>query len=273
MPRPPATNCHRLTRAVSVVLLSCLLLFVAPATAQLPDYRYTFIGETIGGMVFTLVVGGALILVAPEYTRRTTGRIRREPGQTLLYGIGISVVLFIVLLILVVTIVGILAAIPLGLIAIIIAQLGYLAVGRVVSYDWTIALLTAAVIAGLTNGVPFLGGFVGFLVGSLGLGAAYLDYKTDDTSMIGPTPAKSTSGTNPQARGTTHSQQSPGEPHGRLARSESAGETDDSSSNRSSERSPDDDTGESASDWEWGFSEPDSRDVDADDESDGTDKE
>ena len=68
---------------------------------------------------------------------------------------------------------------PLLIVLAVVGHLGYLAAGRAVSGSWGTALGVAVAIAALTGGVPILGGIVGFLATSTGVGAAYLDYRED----------------------------------------------------------------------------------------------
>lgn len=118
-------------------------------------------------------------MFAPEYTDRTTTRIHDDPVGTLLYGIGIGIVVAIVLVILILTVIGILLAIPLILVVLVLNELGYLAVGRALTDSWGIALLVAMGASAIVGLVPILGGLLGLVLGSFGLGAAYFDYRDD----------------------------------------------------------------------------------------------
>ncbi|PSQ13934.1 hypothetical protein BRD02_10980 [Halobacteriales archaeon QS_8_69_73] len=61
----------------------------------------------------------------------------------------------------------------------IVGYLGFLAAGRAVSDRWAAALAVAVALAVFTGGVPVLGGLIGFVLSSMGIGAAYLDYRDD----------------------------------------------------------------------------------------------
>ena len=136
--------------------------------------------EVLIALGITLVVGGGLIVFAPNYTERTTRRILNEPFRTFLYGFGIGLVLIVVLVVLFLSVVGILLAIPLLVGVIIVGELGYLAAGRTLTESWGGILFAAMAVAAVVVGVPILGGVIGWLLSSLGIGAAYLDVRDDD---------------------------------------------------------------------------------------------
>lgn len=160
--------------------------FVAPVVAQgQPDTGLSPLGEAAAAMAVTLLVGGGLILFAPNYTDRTTKRIRDRPGETLLYGIGIGIVAVVILVILFVSVVGILAAIPPILVMLVAGELGYLAAGRAVTDSWGLAVLVAMGASAVVGAVPVLGTLLGFVLSTLGMGAAYLDYRNDGRSRTG----------------------------------------------------------------------------------------
>lgn len=185
MPSPPPVRQGALPGAV----LGALLLSVAPIAAQQPDTGTQFspVLDALLGALGTLIIGGGFVAFAPAYTERTTDRILDEPGETFLYGVGIFVALIVVVFLLAITIVGIVLAIPLAIAAAVVAELGYLAAGRAVSDRWAVALLTAIAVGALTSGVPVLGGLVGFVLGSMGVGAWYLDYRDDGSRTGGDT--------------------------------------------------------------------------------------
>ncbi len=163
--------------AISVSVLLTTVLFAAPAAAQRPETGVSLAGEALGAVLITLVIGGGLIAFAPTFTDRTTRLVHEEPIGALLYGIGIGIALVIVLVVLIVTIAGILLAIPLALVALVFSEIGYLAVGRVVSDNWGVALLVAMGASAIVGGIPIVGALLGIVLSSLGLGAAYLYYR------------------------------------------------------------------------------------------------
>jgi hypothetical protein len=96
-------------------------------------------------------------------------------GLLLLIGfVGLAVLLAL-------TVIGAILVIPLAIgffvIAVVGNALGYLAVFDGVVDSRGVALVAGAAVAGVTNLVPILGGLVGFVVGSLGVGAVVRDYR------------------------------------------------------------------------------------------------
>lgn len=174
MLRPPDRS---LIPAVSILVVATV--FVAPAAAQQPETGMSPAGEAVVAALITLVVGGGLILLTPGYTERTTQRILDHPGEALLYGIAIGLLATIVLVILILSVIGILLAIPLIIVLVVFGELGYLAVGRLVTDNWGIVLLVAMGTSAVAGGVPVLGALLAIILSSLGIGAAYLDYRDD----------------------------------------------------------------------------------------------
>lgn len=184
MSGPPSVRQCALPGAV----LGALLLTVAPVAAQQPDVGTQFsplLDAVLSGLG-ALIIGGGLVALAPEYTERTTDRILDDPVETFVYGVGMFVAFLVVVFLLAITIVGIVLVIPLVIAVAVVAQLGYLAAGRTVSDEWSVVLVTAIVVSAVTGGVPLLGGLVGFVLSSMGLGAWYIDYR-DDGSRSGGT--------------------------------------------------------------------------------------
>jgi small-conductance mechanosensitive channel len=168
-------------RRLGVVALY-LVAASSPVAAQQPAPEGLGLSATASALVsavVTLVIAGGLLALAPDYAERTTDRIRDDPGETLIYGIGIVIAAFIVTVLLVLTIVGILLVIPMAIVLAVVGYLGFLAAGRAVSDRWAAALAVAVALAVFTGGVPILGGLVGFVLSSMGIGAAYLDYRDD----------------------------------------------------------------------------------------------
>lgn len=141
-----------------------------------PETNVSLLGSVLGSMLLTLVIGGGLLAITPEYVDRTTGRILDDPGETVLYGVGIGIVLAIGIVVLFLTVFGIVLAIPLFIATIVASELGYLAAGRVVTDEWGPALLVAMVVSAIVVVVPILGAIVGLVLSSAGIGAAYLEY-------------------------------------------------------------------------------------------------
>lgn len=192
MPSPPLRYSREsLERTVLGTAIGALLLLVLPVAAQqaptnpTPGTGLSLTAQAITSAVFTGVIGGLLVAVAPDYTERTTDRILQDPGGTFLYGLGIFVATIVVVFLLAITVIGLLLAIPIVIAMAVIGVLGYLAAGRVFFDDWAPALLVAAVTSAFTGGVPILGGLVGFLLGCVAFGAWYLEFRSDGSRSGG----------------------------------------------------------------------------------------
>lgn len=59
---------------------------------------------------------------------------------------------------------------------------GYLAVGKALKEDLIVALVVAVALAGLVGAIPVLGGIIGFVLSSIGVGATYLQYRDENKS-------------------------------------------------------------------------------------------
>ncbi|MFP9193908.1 hypothetical protein [Natronosalvus vescus] len=132
--------------------------------------------ETIWHMLWTLVFGGWLIVAYPEYTERNTQFIRENPLATFGTGLVALIGLFIILFLLILTVIGVLFALPLAILAGIVAELGFLTVGRLFSDDWGVVLLIAVVVAGVLSLIPVIGSLLLFCIGACGVGTAVSDY-------------------------------------------------------------------------------------------------
>ena len=140
------------------------------------------LARVIGGGLSTLVVGGILLAAAPDYTDRVIDQISDEPVACFGWGLAVLVLFVGTTVLLAITVVGIVLVIPLVLgivvLGVVGSALGYLALfGRVVESRW-VALGLGALVAGLTNVVPILGNVVGFVVGSIGIGAVVRYWRT-----------------------------------------------------------------------------------------------
>lgn len=138
-------------------------------------------GGAVGAFLTTLIVGAVLTAVAPGYTERKLVEVVDDPVGSFVRGFIGLVLLVLVVVVLAITIVGILVAFPLALVAYLAwaigATIAFLAIGdRLVGREdgWAKPLVVAAAINGglaLTG----IGGLVSFVVGAAGFGAVLHD--------------------------------------------------------------------------------------------------
>lgn len=168
----------------SIIWLLGFVLVSTPAVAQQPEANLSPTIQAGTGALSSLVISSGLLLLAPEYTTRTTDRIRDKPVETLVYGIGLSIALVFVgvVVIAILRVLGALLLLPVMLIVLLVSQLGYLSIGMAFTNNRLLVLLVAVVTSAFAAGVPILGGLVGLIFGSLGTGAAYLDYRDGSRS-------------------------------------------------------------------------------------------
>ena len=144
--------------------------------------RYAWYLEGLGAALVTLVIAGLLIALAPSYTQRVTDRALERPGTSFVVGLGLTIVVVILAIVLVVTVVGVFLAIPMllvfAVVAVVTAEFGFLAAGRMVSDDWAPILLVAVSVAWFVGSVQVVGSLIGFLLASIGLGAFFLDVRS-----------------------------------------------------------------------------------------------
>ncbi|ELY87279.1 hypothetical protein [Natrialba taiwanensis] len=180
--RSPSVS-SRTAAGFTLAAISLLLVSAVPVLAQ-PDPNGTRVGtdavigslftSAIGSALTTLVIGGLLIAFAPDRTRRLTDTALDRSGTAFGYGLLTLIGFLGAVLLLAITVIGILLAVPLALVFAIVAlvggELGYLAVGRLVSERWSSALAVAVVVAAITGFVPVLGRIVAFVISSIGIG-------------------------------------------------------------------------------------------------------
>ncbi len=152
-----------------------------PGPATDPAPAVPWFVETVVAALLTLAIGGLLVALAPDYVRRVTDHARGDPVAAFGWGFGIGVAIFAVAIVLGLTGIGLIIAIPILLalipIGILTSTLGYLAVGRSAGDDWGTVLIVAAAVAGFVAAVPILGALVGFVVATVGLGAFVMDLR------------------------------------------------------------------------------------------------
>lgn len=128
--------------------------------------------------VVNLVLAGLLVAFGPRYARRSVREIRDDPGSAFVWGLLVGIGVPIVLVLLAITIVGLIVAIP-GLI--VLAVLGV--VGTAVTIVWVGDSLTGgrdaaggtAVVVGAATlavaaAIPVLGNLIVTVLGCFGLG-------------------------------------------------------------------------------------------------------
>lgn len=165
-------------------------VYLAPAAlsivAQVEPGGNVPVGESLfGGAVTaffsTLVVAGILVLVVPDYVERMMDEVVDDPLTNFLAGFLSFAVIIVGIVILAITIVGLLLAIPLGLLLWLLWAVGgaiaYLAIAdRIVDRDgdWTVPVLLAAGISGVLA-LTGIGGLLSLVIGAVGFGAVLRD--------------------------------------------------------------------------------------------------
>jgi hypothetical protein len=140
------------------------------------------VGGAVGSFLTTLVVGAILTAVAPAFLEDRMAAVVEDPVGSFVYGFLVLVFLALAVFVLVITILGILVAIPLVLLAYAVwavgATVAFLAIAeRLVDRegdDWTRSLVVAAALNGglvLTGA----GGILAFCIGAAGFGAVLED--------------------------------------------------------------------------------------------------
>lgn len=139
------------------------------------------VGGAVSAFLTTLVVGAIMVAIVPAYTERMMAAVLEDPVGAFLYGIFSLVTLGLLILLLVVTIVGIFVAIPLGIVAYLMwavgSVIGYLAIAeRLVGRTdgWLKPLVVAAGINGALA-LTGIGSLVSLCVGAAGFGIVLRD--------------------------------------------------------------------------------------------------
>ncbi|QLK25625.1 hypothetical protein HYG81_16305 [Natrinema zhouii] len=140
------------------------------------------LGSAVVAFLTTLAVGVVLVAVVPEYTERMMADVLEDPLGSFVYGIGSLLALALVIFLLVITIIGILVAFPLGLLAYLVwavgAAIAYLAIAeRLVGREdsWLKPLVVGAAINGVLA-VTGVGAILSVCIGAAGFGAVLRDY-------------------------------------------------------------------------------------------------
>jgi len=164
------------------VLTLWTALQTTPPVSSGPGALTSLLSTAVGSFLTTLAVGAILVAVVPEFTERTMASVVEEPIGSFAYGIASLILLALVIGILVLTIVGIVLAAPLALLAYLVwavgASIAFLAIAdRLVGHEsgWTKPLLIGAGLNGLLT-LTGIGGLVTFGFGAAGFGAVLRGY-------------------------------------------------------------------------------------------------
>ncbi|KAB1196163.1 MULTISPECIES: hypothetical protein [Haloferax] len=136
--------------------------------------------------VVNLVVGGILIAVLPAYTRNALGEIRDDPGGSFIWGLGIGIGGLIAIIVLAITIIGLVVAIPGILLFVALSAAGSAVatvflgstVARLLSNSrppLSLSLVIGALVTAAFSVVPLVGGLILFVVETVGLGVVGRD--------------------------------------------------------------------------------------------------
>lgn len=169
-----------------VLVAFALLVMPGITSAQSgPDVDVGTVSTVLDGpmsFVGTLVVGALILAAAPEFVDRIVDRVHNETGMCMGWGILMFIIAFGAIVLLFITIIGILVVIPLaigfGILGAAGNALGYLALfAPHIESRWA-ALVVGAAISGVAGIIPVVGGILGFIVGSLGVGAIVREWQS-----------------------------------------------------------------------------------------------
>lgn len=174
---------------------------VAAAQSGRPDPGSRLLLEVVVGFVVSLVINlilaGALLAFATEYAGERLEDVHEDPGGSFLWGLAFGVGIPILLVILAVTVVGLIVALP-GAIALFVVGIA----GNAVTVLWVGSLLTGgtgsprvehvavgALAMAVLGSIPVVGRFLASVVGLFGLGAVgrdlYLSWRGGDRGGSG----------------------------------------------------------------------------------------
>lgn len=169
---------------IGVLALAIVLLPTAvaaqPSVEQVQSL--SVFTRVISSAAITLVAGGAYFVFAPASAEATLKRARDEPVDSFLWGLGIGIAVIVASVLLALTVIGLVVAIPLILVFAVV-ELAAQAVVFVLVFETLLdskppvgkSLVGAAVTAGVLSAIPLLGPLVSFVVGSVGVGALFLN--------------------------------------------------------------------------------------------------
>lgn len=159
------------------------LAFVGTVTAQSPNDPGLGLGAQLGirlvvGLVVYLLLGGALVALGPRYATEMRNEIRDDPVVAFGWGLVMSILVPIALVVLAITVIGLIVAIPgflllipIGLVgtAVTVVTLGSAIRGEQGEVSGTAALI-GAVVLGVLFAIPVLGNFITTVATMFGTG-------------------------------------------------------------------------------------------------------
>jgi hypothetical protein len=179
----------RSVRPLRLVALALLGLPVATGTAaaQFPESvveaQVGFVLSFAGTFLLNLAFGGVAVVAAPDLVRDVVRRVRADPVVTPLAGLGAVVLGAALLFALVLTVIGIVVAVP-GVIVLALyffvtgvlstVAVGYLLLDAVADATLWSGLFVGAFLSAALSVVPLVGGTLTFLMGLFGTGAVSL---------------------------------------------------------------------------------------------------
>jgi len=171
-------------QALAVETAASLLAVVEPGSGFDVDVTVGqgLAGGAVGAFLTTLVVGAIAVTVFPERTEALMDAVVEEPVESFVYGILALFGLGLLTLVLFVTVIGIVLALPLLFVAYVLwaagAAVAYLAIAdRLVGHEdgWLAALLVAAGLNGALAATG-IGSVVALAVGAAGFGTIVRPY-------------------------------------------------------------------------------------------------
>jgi hypothetical protein len=167
--------------AATPAALAAVTRFIPDPLVEVPA-ELGVMSSVAGAVLTTLAVGAIAVALYSERTETLIDSLLAAPVESLLWGVALLVVLFVVHFALAVAVVDVFVAVPLALVAYgcwaVGATVAYLAVAdRLVGHEdgWLRPLLLAG---GLSGGLTAtgVGGFLGLALGVVGFGAVLRPY-------------------------------------------------------------------------------------------------
>lgn len=163
--------------AIGTLLFAAILVPTSTVLTTTARSEPTQVDPVVAGVLsagIVLVIGGVYAFGPQKYTERATQKIHQRPGTMFVTGllVWIATTVLLVVVAFIAWPLGFLLALVVGIPLGIVSILGYLAVGRLVTESWHIAVVIAAIVGGITGFVPIAGGILALILGCMGIGAA-----------------------------------------------------------------------------------------------------